>query len=396
MPGCVVGLHFSRPHRPVKPLVVDTVAAVVFAALMTLFVVDHPPSAGLGWSTSVIVGATAPLAVRRIWPVPVLATVLAASLVAATFDIAWQLLVAPGFATYAVALTRSRPGRRVALATAAACGAALAGGALFGTAVELAAVISDLRWFMICSVAAGIGWTLGEAVRERQLAHAEAAAQLAQRAVVEERLRIAQELHDIVSHTLSLIGVKAAVTRHLAHSCPEDILETLQLIEDSSRDALNQMRTMLGVLRAGDRDGSAEGLSQPGMEGIAELARRAQLAGVGVDLELRANSSMSQALERSIYRIVQEAVTNVIKHAAPTRCRVRVNAEGGRALVEVADDGTNEADRDRRSAGPSGHGLIGMRERVLAHGGNLSAGRLPHGGFLVRAELPVQPTEEPA
>lgn len=302
----------------------------------------------------------------------------------------WQPLVGAAFALYTVAVAVDHARWRITWLVAASSGIVLLVGALVGPSPSLAV---DLSWLLTGGIALGVAWTLGQVVRDRRIALARAAAQMAEQAVIEERLRIARELHDIVSHTLSLIGVKAGVARHVASSHPEEVLETLRTIEEASREALDQMRHMLGTLRTnGDRPDTAPNAT---LDRLPELASRAEQAGVLVDLHVDPARQLPAAIESSVYRIVQEGLTNVVRHAAPTRCRVIVATEGGQAVVEIADDGPGESGGDRTSPGISGHGLIGMRERVLLHGGTLTAGPGPHGGFLLRVRLPLVPAGRP-
>ena len=254
----------------------------------------------------------------------------------------------------------------------------------------------------------GAAWTVGRAVRERRAYAARYAAQVAERAATEERLRIARELHDVVSHTLSMIGVKAAVANHVARQRPQEVRDALRVIEDTSRQALSQMRRMLGVLRAGPDaagehpafpapdaggDSTAEALAdrqaladpQRLAETLADLVAWAGDAGVEVDLEVTGLDPAPAEVAASAYRIVQEAVTNVVRHAPGARCRVRVSGDATGVRVEVRDGGA------RAALAPAGYGLLGMRERAVRHGGTFSAGFRSQGGFEVLAWLPYRP-----
>jgi signal transduction histidine kinase len=228
-------------------------------------------------------------------------------------------------------------------------------------------------------------WGAGLAMRARRAYAASSAAQLARQAVTDERLRIARELHDIVAHSLSLITVKAAVANHIAPQRPEEAQDALRVIEDTSRTTLTEMRRLLGVLRS---DGAGPELApSPGLAGLAELADRAGMAGVRVDLSVRAGGTLPNGVELTVYRIVQEALTNVVRHAAPARCRVTVETDEHEARIEVTDDGPGT----RTLPGPTtGHGIVGMRERVTMYDGVFSAGPRPEGGFAVSARLPYQ------
>jgi signal transduction histidine kinase len=333
------------------------------------------------WARCVIVGGVgAPLLALRLWPLPVFGVVLAMSVLALSLGVVREPFVAAAFALYMVAPTWRRPRREPALAIGAMSVVVILVGALGGSP---AGDPADAGLLVLGGAIMGGTWTVGRAVRERRWYAARAAEQLARQAAAEERLRIARELHDVVSHTLGLIGVKAAIANHVADSRPREARDALRLIETTSRDALTQMRSMLGVLRSDQVP--ADFRPPPGLADLPQLAERAALAGVQVDLEVRGVDQLPPAMELSVYRIVQEAVTNVVKHAAPASCRVTVAGTPDEVRVEVTDDGSGQ----RRSSRHSGHGLIGMRERTVMHGGDFSAGPGPGGGFAVRARLPL-------
>jgi len=232
------------------------------------------------------------------------------------------------------------------------------------------------------------GWALGTARRAQLTTAARAAQQAARRAVADERLRIARELHDVITHSMSLITAKAAVANYLIGAQPDGVGDALTVIEDTGRRALAEMRRMLGVLRSdtpgADPDG--ERAPAPGLGDLAVLAERAGQAGVAVDLDVPAGDDLPEGVALAAYRIVQEALTNVVKHAAPTRCRVRVTRAGPEVLIEVTDAGGY---RPARPPAPGGLGIIGMRERAALFGGEVEAGPGPGGGFRVTARLPL-------
>jgi signal transduction histidine kinase len=221
----------------------------------------------------------------------------------------------------------------------------------------------------------GAVWVIGYTTRLRRSMIARETTQQAEQALADERLRIARELHDVVAHNLSLIAVQAGNAAHVRS--PEHAYEALQVISETSRAALTEMRGLLGVLRA-----DADLAPSPGLGGLADLADRASLAGVRVTLDVRGDAVVPEGAGLSVYRIVQEALTNVVKHAAPAACTVLVEVTPEAVRVDVADDGPGV-----RELGV-GHGLIGMRERVAVYGGTFSAGPGESGGFRVVAELP--------
>jgi len=236
------------------------------------------------------------------------------------------------------------------------------------------------------------GWVLWRLFAARRIRAAQAAAELAARAVAEERLRIARELHDVVAHSMGVIAVKAGTARYLLTSRPEEAGAALEVIETASRGALAEMRQMLGLLRPGEQaqPATAELAPLPDLNDLPGLVDHAAAAGVMVTLDVAGTGKVPAGVSLSAYRIVQEAITNVIKHAAPARCQVSVRADGPAVRIDITDDGS-------RAPGPvPGHGLIGMRERAEMHGGTFSAGPAgpagPAGtGFAVRATLPFEP-----
>ncbi|MER7542821.1 sensor histidine kinase [Spirillospora sp. NPDC127506] len=350
------------------------------AVIGTLALVTLPAAPGVSALAVVPLAAATglPLAVRRLWPVPVFTAVLAASTASLVLGLPWDSYAAAAFALYPVALTRRRrrwiPTPLIGVVSAVL----ILGGAIVGPADWHAEAAGEV---LLGLAVLGASWTLGRAVRERRAQAAHSARRLADQAVSDERLRIARELHDVVAHSMSLIAVKAGVAVHVAAARPDEALDALRVIEATSRSSLSEMRHLLGVLRTDADLGPA-----PGLADLADLAERAAMAGVHVDLEVDA-PNLPEGVALSVYRIVQEAVTNVVKHAAPARCRVRVRADGQRVRIDVTDDGPGA----RVLPGGDGHGLIGMRERVMMYGGDFTAGPRPSGGFAVSADFPYEP-----
>ena len=231
-----------------------------------------------------------------------------------------------------------------------------------------------------------ICWLLGVFVHSRReaAALAERNAALhrqAERALVAERARIARELHDIVAHHLSVVVLQAAGAR----ASDRPAAAALAKIERSGREALNEMRRLLGVLR--EPTEGAGVAPQPGVADLAVLAEGVRAAGLPVRLAVESDHvALPAALDVSAYRIIQEALTNVLKHAGPARAEVTVGCANGAVVIEVTDDGAGDAAADQQA---SGHGLAGMRERAAMFGGELQAGPRPGGGFAVRARLPL-------
>jgi signal transduction histidine kinase len=206
--------------------------------------------------------------------------------------------------------------------------------------------------------------------------------QEAKRAVAEERLRIAQELHDVVAHSMGVIAVQAGVGAHVIDSDPEEARKSLEAISHTSRSTLTEIRRMLGVLRD---DTGAQYAPAPGLEELDRLVRDVEQAGVPVEVRKEgAQTDVPPGVDFTAYRIVQEALTNVLKHAGRARVDLLVGYEDAALRLEIADDGRGVNGRANRV----GHGLMGMRERVAVYGGSFEAGPRTGGGFRVAVRLP--------
>ncbi|HEX7305178.1 sensor histidine kinase [Lentzea sp.] len=344
---------------------VDAAAAVVIGVLVGYAMVEHQEKS---WWL-VVPGAllvALPVAVRRIWPVPALGvTTLATAAVVVGRVLPLQALGAPMgavcFALYTVAVDRPRRWSLTGLVAAVVVISAITGAEPENIVVAIAALSAV--------------WAIGYTTRLRRSFLDREMTQRAEQALAGERLRIARELHDVVAHNLSLIAVQAANAAHVRS--PEHAYEALTVISETSRAALTEMRGLLGVLRS-----DADLAPSPGLDGLADLADRASLAGVRVSLDVRGDSPVPEGIGLSVYRIVQEALTNVVKHAAPASCTVLVDVTPSSVRVEVSDDGPGVQELG------VGHGLVGMRERVAVYGGTFGAGPGTGGGFRVEAELP--------
>ncbi|MEU7828616.1 MULTISPECIES: sensor histidine kinase [unclassified Nonomuraea] len=384
------------------------VAAVVVAVHVSLASQDDsdglPQFSGpwwLGWLVAVCVGA--PVAVRRLWPLPALAVVLGASAAATFLDITRDPYVSTALAAYVVALAEPvrRASAALVLTLVVSAAAVITGEAVMtpsGPWSE-AAGTAALVWLVI-----GAAWAAGRVVRQRRARAARQERRLAEEALSEERLRIARELHDIVSHSLSVIVVKAAVANHVAEERPQETRDAVQTIEQTGREALAEMRRALGVLRgetAGQHAGepsSAKMAPLPGLDDLPALIQRAEQAGVRTKLRTQLAVHLPAGPALAIYRIVQEALTNVVKHAGTgTHCLVTITVDSrGDAHIEVVDDGAGNAVVSDGAELKGGHGLVGMRERVMMYGGTLAVGPRPGGGFAVSARLPPEPEHNTA
>jgi signal transduction histidine kinase len=202
-----------------------------------------------------------------------------------------------------------------------------------------------------------------------------------------ERLRIARELHDIVGYSLAAIALHAGVAEHVMDDRPDQVGEALRAIKAVSGEASRELRAILGMLRRVD-DGQPAAASR-GVGGLDALAATASSAGVPTRVAISGRSRpLLAAVDQAAYRIVQESLTNVLRHAGPASASVRVAYEPNRLVVEVVDDGRAREAGDAGASPGTGNGIAGMRERALALGGQLQAGRRNGGGFRVRASLP--------
>ncbi|WDZ82587.1 sensor histidine kinase [Micromonospora cathayae] len=223
-----------------------------------------------------------------------------------------------------------------------------------------------------------------EALRERARVAEANQRSLAEQAVADERRRIARELHDVVAHHVSVMGVLATGARRVLRRDPDAADEAIATIEDTSRATLREMRRLLDVLRTDEP--VAELTPQPGLAGLAALTEQVREAGLPVTLTVEGTPGpLEEGVTLTVYRIVQEALTNALKHAGPATAQVRLLFGEVWLVVEVTDTGRGPG----REPDRIGHGLVGMRERVGLYGGVLHTGRRPGGGFQVRATLPM-------
>ncbi|MFJ7893783.1 sensor histidine kinase [Streptomyces sp. LRa12] len=346
----------------------------------------QPVYTGPFWLGCLLAAAVGlPIAVRRRRPLAVLGTVLAALATASLLDIPREPYTAAGLAAYLVAL--AEPARRsvpaLAVTLPVACGAVYLGEAVVTPAEDARGAVGVAG--LVLLVIAG-SWGAGFTVRGRRSAAAEEQRRRAERALDEERLRIARELHDIVSHHLGMIAVKAGVAGHVAQDDPAQARAALKVIEETSRSALADMRRTLGVLRS---DSAPLGPA-PGLDRLDTLAAEARRAGVDVALTVRVGEEPAEGTQLTVYRIVQESLTNAIRHAAPTRCRVTVEADAGEIRIDVADEGPPPGPGRQTREPTGGHGLLGIRERTTMYGGSFEAGPRPEGGFAVSVRLPTE------
>jgi signal transduction histidine kinase len=385
------------------PLAIDALVAAVLCALALLTLRIHWPDVALP-PTGTTLGLAAlvflPLALRRRFPLAVLAAMTPALVAYRLADIpestwsinAWWVAL---YSAGAYGRAGWRDWTRVA-GIIAITGLILY--ELVGTdATEMAGnrLALGLVTLLSNAVIFAAVWWLGDSVRVRREQQAELeqrARELerervenARRAVLEERVRIAREMHDVVAHHVSVMGIQAGAARRVLHRQPDRAEQALSLIESASRQAVNEMYGLLGLLREAT-DPTAP-VPQPGLRDLNRLIAEMRDAGLAVEIRIQGTAApLPPALDLSAYRIIQEALTNTLKHAGGATARVTVRYGNDGIEIEVVDDGHGPG---TVSNGTGGNGLIGMRERVGLLGGSLDAGYHPGVGFSVRASLPL-------
>ncbi len=384
-----------RARLAANPLLVDAVIAIGLSLLSLFAVASGATDTGNREPISValLLMESLPLVFRRRWPLPVLAVTFGATLLHAS--LATGQPVNEGIGSLVALFTvAERYDRRVSVPAAVA----VAVGYILVT-LSKADLQSALSGLISTSVGVGVVWALGDWVKTRRR-YSDAIEQSARileaeredrsrRAVQQERERIARELHDIVTHHVSVIVIQAGAGLTALRDRPDQARTALEAIDRTSRQALADMRLMLGML--GDPMATDPGREPvPGLQRLGELIEEVRAAGLPVELSVDGDRRpLDDGIELSAYRIVQEALTNTLKHARGARARVRLAYEPRALDIEVTDHGgTGSQDLGERSGG--GRGLIGMRERVTLFGGDLETDPIP-GGFRVHARLPIEP-----
>jgi signal transduction histidine kinase len=372
-----------------RPFLVDGVLAACLGALAQWMVWSGSVAGPRVAMAALFLLVGFPLVVRRrapLVPVVLLIAAIAVQSVATSDAAEGAPLLLPALASaYAVAAYGTR---RIAeaglLVTLAGLGVQIAFDPLARTAEELWAA----ALFVLLVAAA---WLLGFAVQGRREATELQAqtdrAEEAQRAAISaERVRIARELHDMIAHNVSVVVVQSVAAQGVLDDQPARAREPLAHIERSGRQALTELRRLLDVMRAQDERKELRE-PQPGIAQLTALVDSVRAAGLPVTLQVDGEPSQdSAAVGPSVYRIVQESLTNVLKHAGHARVNVRVSCGAAAVDVDVEDDGPG---RSANGAAPPGHGLVGMRERAALFGGTFTAGNRVGGGFEVHAHLPL-------
>jgi signal transduction histidine kinase len=385
----------ERLHRiPIVAIDAGIAAAVALGIAIAIAQQEAKDAHALAYVLGIAIAV--PLLVRRRWPLPVL---LASTLLL----IAYHALDYPEIrsaAPLAVALyTAARAGHLRAVIVVAA-GVALGGlgWLVLGKGESLASALETQRLVEILLVASLL--LLAEAMRTREAWSAEVAERLrrteaqrereAERRVQQERLRIARELHDVLAHTIAVIGVQAGVASEALADAPEEARAALRTIREKSREATGEVRAALDVLR--EPEGDAPRAPAPGLAQLEELVNVAAAAELQVEISMTgAARPLPTAVDLTAYRILQESLTNAIRHAEAREATICIRYEPDAVVVEFDDDGRGSTNGALTAA--DGHGLAGMRERTAALGGRLEVGPVPHpgAGFRVRAWLPTGP-----
>ncbi|GAB3240030.1 sensor histidine kinase [Kineosporia babensis] len=374
--------------RIARPLLIDV--ALVLACSVAMFTEQAlrnlPPSPAAG---AMFVVTSLPVLLRRQAPSGSLVLAFVALFGLAELDV--DIYSTIGFPAVLCAYTLAdRYGRRAALISAPiAAGLTIAILQIYSPHVLFSwSTVQNLA-LVVLPLALGVAAHDHRAWREVMVERAQAAErnqeEIARRRVSDERLRIARDVHDVVAHALVTINVQAGVGAFLVRTDPDEAHLALRTIKQVSGDALGDLRATLGVIR-----------SPQGIDTLGDLAESLRTAGLQITLDVKTEEGLPTSVDSTAYRIVQESLTNTLKHAGRTSARITVAQQEGRLLIEITDDGGTPTEQQLSVSG-SGNGLRGMRERAAALGGSLEAGPGPDGGWRVTAELPLSsPLEVPA
>lgn len=378
------------------PSVTDLILAGVLLAIdFTVAALQSPqaPEASGAVTVLVLLAASLPLGWRRSYPVTVLAITFSALLTHEVLGYPEAPLFGPFVAVYSAGAHRARPVSTVAAGTAVGVYlvSRVINVARFGQPlITLLPNITVPVLLLVLGVTVRRTRDYAELLEERAVRLEREREERARRAVDEERARIARELHDVVAHNVSMMVVQAGAARRVLPKKPQQTSDALRSIEQTGRKALGEMRRLLGLLRSDD-EGTGPLEPRPDAEAIEELVRTVREAGLDVDLAVEGERrELPPGVGLSVYRIVQESLTNSIRHGRAGSARVLVRYGGSDVQLEITDDGRG-ASAPSAAGNGEGRGLIGMRERAALLGGDFSAGPVPEGGFAVRARLPIEP-----
>ncbi len=383
----------ARQFSGLNPWVVDGVTAAAFVIIGLISTsgrgqvpkADYQPMDALG--VALVLGATLPFAFRRRAPLVVL--LVTSTAVVVLSGLGYNEGLTPAFLYVAAVTVGSACTPRNTAIGAGFMVAALLALLAFGQSGF------DAGNFVINLAIFASAFMFGVTIRSRRLRIAaleDRAVALeherdeeSRRAIADERLRIARELHDVVAHSMGVIAVQAGVGEHVIENDPAEAKRALEAISEVSRSTLAEIRHLLGVLREDDATPSYE--PAPGLGELHRLTRDVTAAGVPIEVVVTGvRREVPRGIDLTAYRIIQEALTNVLKHAGDARATVTVGYEPGALRLEVTDDGRGP----NGSSGGGGHGLVGMQERVAVYGGTLQAGSRTGGGYQVVAMLPYE------
>jgi len=385
------------------PLITDIVLAFALAGLALLSLLSNWESGQLvPYSVAVLLTLLLilPLVLRRRFPIAVL-------LFIAAIEICYRLLYIPEprytaytvlFAIASAAAFGNRRWRTWAIAAVVVIEMFLIlyltlfteSGWFKGT------ILSQFLQLLLNMFLFGAAWWIGEVFhsrREREADLEERTEQLklereenARRAVLEERVRIARELHDVIAHHVSVMGVQAGAARKVLGKQPDKVQEALSIIETSSRQAINELHQLLGFLR---QKSQVDGISpQPSLKQLDVLVKEMDKSGLPVEVKIIGKErSIPESVDLSAYRIIQEALTNSLKHAGPAKATVTIEYSNNMMELDISDDGQGKTSNNRSKSGD--RGIIGMKERVNLHGGEIETGNAKGGGFFVKVKLPL-------
>jgi signal transduction histidine kinase len=378
-------VSFARWRSRLDPVLVDVLPAIL-AFVTTVGFVFGENLGRRGWISLALAHLQAvPLLVRRSRPLPVLAVVVA---VAAVQGLAFGVptLIAVAVALYTVA---AHCERRIAIRAGLAAALVLA-----APIVVVGSIPGQVAFY-------AAAWILGDNLRTRRayLHELEARAERlerereeeARRAVAEEQARIAREFHDVIAHSVAVMVVQASAADDIFETNPARAREAIRAVKTTGRQSLDELRRLLAAVRP-ENPGDAPPAPQPTLARLADLVAQVRATGLAVDLTVAGEPrELPAGVELTAYRVVQEALTNTLKHAHASRAGVTLSYDPTAVRVDVGDDGRGAA----RGETTAGRGIIGMRERVALFGGEFVAGPMPNGGFRVAARIPLQPPERP-
>ncbi|MEV7045114.1 sensor histidine kinase [Amycolatopsis sp. NPDC051061] len=353
---------------------------LIAAALVALTIANVAARPGGGWVVYLLgILTVAPLVLRQVAPIAVMVTIAGAVTAYSTLESA--------------ELPNAGIGLLLAVFTVGTMRATSVAGAMwllsaFCFVPSFLAPSGDLTLPKLIETTLVLlgAWVLGESTK-RWAQRVRQEAENARRAAADERVRLARELHDVVAHHMSVISLQAGLAGYVFDSDRPKARAAVTTVEETSREALLEMRRLLDVLRLDDDDDKIDLSPQPGLEEVQGLVERVRAAGLPVDLVVTGRSRpVPPGVAISAYRIVQESLTNVLKHAGPASARVEIAYHGRYLEVSITDDGAGS----RVESGPSSYGIHGMRERADLYGGTFDAGPRPGGGFAVVACLPIE------